>query len=284
MRKKGTRIRRASTVERAVDAVLAREAVVGEQSLLVHAWRPGTGRSRSKPRAAGQLQAGAPCPCRLPGGLENPCQVRALDLARASCGRARAAPSPPRPPRRSGRGRRRARRSGAARPEQSIRSSSPVGLRAQRFRQRLDLLRRPGAHRLHRPRQQRGVGLGVRDTEDTDRGLAEDVMESEAGPVDGDRTEQGTEGQRRAVALLAAADRARRRSARRPAERASRERAGRRAACRANRLRERARSSRWRAAGLRGAGHRVGIGEHQGGPVETRRPPTRGPPAAGGSR
>ena len=42
----------------------------------------------------------------------------------------------------------------------------------------------------------------MRDAEDTNRRLAENVMESEAGSVDRDRTEQGTEGKGRAVALL----------------------------------------------------------------------------------
>ena len=145
----------------------------------------------------------------------------------------------------------------------------PVGIRGQRFRQRLDLLGRPARIASIVRGKQRGVGLGVRDTEDTDRGLAENVMESEAGSVDRDRTEQGTEGKGRAVALLGQLIE-RTRDQFRPTEGGlARERIGERCEERVGSVSERVHRSGPELE-LRGARHRIGIGEHQGGPVETR--------------
>src|SRR4029450_7505717 len=62
-------------IERAIDAVLTREAVIGEQPLLVHAktetpaQRPVTGAAERPPRSS-------------PGGIEDRREVRAADLTR----------------------------------------------------------------------------------------------------------------------------------------------------------------------------------------------------------
>ena len=69
----------------------------------------------------------------------------------------------------------RARRSAPGCPAESVPSAAGEGL---------DLLGRALAHRLHRVRQQRGVGLGVRGPEHPDGRLPEHVVERDPGPVD----------------------------------------------------------------------------------------------------
>ena len=56
-----------------------------------------------------------------------------------------------------------------------------VGLGAERLGQGRDLLGRAAAHRLHRHRQHRRVGLGVRRFADPDHRLAEHVMQRQPG-------------------------------------------------------------------------------------------------------
>ena len=192
-------------VERAVDAVLAREAVVAEQPLLVHrpdrnpAQRAVTGGSTPARRATRRLRGSRPGPR---GSTSPGSHVRELGPRHRHVDHLVDPVLDPLPARPSGDGRRARRFAPAAR-----------GVRTQGGRERLDLLRRPLPHRLHRVRQQRGVGLRVRSPEHPDRGLAEDVMEGDPGAVDGDRAEQGTEGKSGAVALVRAAGRARARSA-----------------------------------------------------------------------
>ena len=133
--------------------------------------------------------------------------------------------------------------------DQSIRSCEPVGIRAERFRQRLDLLGCPGAHRLHR--------LGAAARRRSRRAGCRAPRRWSGRARDGGRSRLGRRRSRRAGHRVASAARSRSlgrliegtaRSAPAPRRPVSRESRDPRAACRASRLRGRARSSRWPAA------------------------------------
>ena len=122
--------------------------------------------------------------------------------------------------------------------------------------------RRAGAHRRHRPREHRRVGLGVGKAQHLDQRLADHVVKGETGRVERVAAEQRPQRERRGVALVRAAGRARRRSARRRGAPPG-SRPGWPAACRATPPRGRARSSPWRGAALVERGHHPRVGEHQ---------------------
>ena len=118
-----------------------------------------------------------------------PSSGRCSIASRASSSLSWSAPAAPRP--------------GGSPPSWRIRASISAGRGFDRPRQRLDRVRRAGLHEGHRPRQDRGVGLGMGAAADPDQRLADDVVDREQAGVDRVAAEDRPLGEGGAVARLA---------------------------------------------------------------------------------
>ena len=165
----------------------------------------------------------------------------------------------------------------------AIRSRRCGGIGAEGRRQLLHPLRRPCAHGIHRLGEQGRVGLRVRRAEHPDGRLAQHVVEGDARPIDGDRAEEGTGCQRRAVAparrLVQGGGDHRRSAQGRAAGGLVGERRGERVGAVSERVHRRGAELR-----LRRARHRVRVRDDQLGPDARRRVVAGRKPVDGGDR
>ena len=125
-----------------------------------------------------------------------------------------------------------------------------LGICSERLRQRLDLLGCALAHRRHRRRQQRRVGLRVRSVQTRTSVCPSTWWRAKPARSTAEPREEGAEGELGAVAIGAIGVESAGDQLRAPAGQ-PRGTPRRRAACRATRRRAQARSSRWPAAGAR---------------------------------
>ena len=206
-------------------ALLTRGAVAYRRERAVFATRPPSIRRAelvADPAESGVVRKLRPLEDRLTRGLDR------------VAGRRRRSPSRRGPP-----------------PSDSIRARDRVGLRAQRLRERRDLLGGAAAHRVHRARQHRRVGLRVWGAER--RAPASGRQRGEGRTASSRARRRRGSSRGRAPPRSRSAGRLveRRGDQLRAAQRRDRATRGWRAACRAPRRRARARSSRWREGGGR---------------------------------